>query len=70
MMSLGLLACISIVSSNPIQITIFEITNVNASVGAVGGHVIALEEINSDSFLLPNYTLDLQGMCTKQPHLL
>ena len=50
------------VLSNSVSITIFEITNVNASVGTVGGHIIALEEINNDSSLLSNYTLHLKGM--------
>ena len=45
-------------------ITIFEVaTDLNNSIhGNVAGHFIAIDEINNNPDLLPNYTLNLQGL--------
>ena len=62
-----------------INLTIFAISNINAASGKaiVGGQWLAIQEINNNPNILPDYCLNLQGLmfcltirlCTNTQHI-
>ncbi len=58
------IAVICVTQSQNTTITIFAISNLNAIAGAsaVGAQWLAIQEINNNSELLPEITLELKGI--------